>query len=125
MATMTRSYYDTFRNPTFTRSSDGGKMPNTGGWQDRHLAAIRVPSRSEENVGDMIGAWAQYADSHKARFESGIGQDYVLGPAWAGIGVSLLTLLNGECGRFDCGTLDGFIRDTMEAEGFNDDGTTR
>ncbi len=123
MTTMTRRYADTFLHPAFTRSSDGGKMPNTGGWQDRHMAALRFPTpgQNEVAIGNMIGAWARYADSHAARFDSGIGADYVLGPAWAGIGSHLLTLLNGDCGRFDCGTLDGFIRDALTAEGYNPD----
>lgn len=51
----------------------------------------------------------------------GIGEDYVLGPEWATIGRALLALLNGETGRLDCGTLDGIIRDTLRAEGTEDE----
>ncbi len=65
----------------------------------------------------MVQGWADYARTHRNRFESTIGEDYVLGPQWQAIGEGLLGLLNGETGALDCGTLDGFIRDTMEAHG--------
>jgi hypothetical protein len=41
----------------------------------------------------------------------------VIGDAWEEIGRAILVLLNGETGRLDCGTLDAFIRDTLESEG--------
>lgn len=116
-----RNYSHTFRYPAFTRG-DGGRMPNTFGWQDRHMAALRAPMEVESAVSDLIVGWAQYADRHRARYESGIGEDGVLGPAWAAIGASIRALLNGETGRLDCGTLDGFICDTLTAEGFDPDG---
>lgn len=112
------SYLPKLHHPAFTRVSDGGKMPNTIGWQDRHIAAIREPRGPEGAIIGLIAAWASYADTHKARYESGIGQDGVLGPAWQAIGENIRTLLNGECGRFDCGTLDGFLCDTLYAEGY-------
>lgn len=115
---MPKTYTQTFFQPTFTRA-DGGKMPNDTGWQTRHHAAITWPQNEESPLVSLIGGWALYADLHKARYESGIGEDGVLGECWARIGVELLGLLNGESGRLDCGTLDGFIRDTLTAEGHN------
>ena len=56
---------------------------------------------------------------HKARFESAIGEDYVLGPQWQAIGEGLRGLLNGETGRLDCGTLDGFILATLDENGID------
>ena|ERR1700690_2808897 len=99
------------------------KMPNTGGWQDRHDDAViqagqsRIPKPFESSVARMLGDWAQYAADHKARYESLIGEDGVLGPNWEDIGIALRGLLNGETGRLYCGTLDGFIMDTMRENG--------
>ena len=70
----------------------------------------------------MAKGFAQYAETHQRQFESTIGEDYVLGPEWAQIGKGILGLLNGETCRLDCGTVDGFIRDTFTANGFNDEG---
>lgn len=92
---------------------------NTGDWQGRHTAALVRPQNQEGPMAGMIHSWLDYADRHKARFESGIGDDYVLGPHWAAIGADLRQLLNGDCGRFDCGTLDGLILGVLKDEGFD------
>ena len=92
--------------------------PNTSGWQDRHDAAIMASTDGHEaGMVKMLKGWQQYATAHHSRFGSAIGEDYVLGPQWQAIGEGLIGLLNGETGRLDCGTLDAFIRDTMEANG--------
>src|SRR3990167_5950262 len=88
-------------------------------WGNRHLSAIRNPNKSEAGIVGMLRAWLEYADQHKARFESGIGEDRFLGPEWATMGKSLRTLLNDELGRLDGGTLDSIICEALTAEGFN------
>lgn len=103
------------------------KMPNTGGWQDRHTRAVTGSfalvqcSDNERAMGRAIGAWCDYARNHEARFGSKIGDDYVLGPAWARWGFALRDLLNGDCGRLDCGTLDTILHDNLADQGFNTD----
>ncbi len=95
---------------------------NMGGWQERHMNAVRTPTKAATRVMvGMIGAWLEYADTHKAKYGSGIGDDGVLGDYWAQMGVALLGMLNGDCGSLDCGTLDGVILDAMKAEGFDPD----
>jgi len=69
----------------------------------------------------MIKSWLAYADWHKGRHQSKIGDDGVLGMEWARIGCALRGLLNGECGRLDCGTLDHVIVSALEAEEFDPD----
>lgn len=68
----------------------------------------------------MVQGAATYADAHAKRYESKIGDDGVLGPAWCDILRGVLTLLNGEMGRLDGGTVDGLIRDMLQAEGFDE-----
>lgn len=113
------SYYINFYNPRFLNQK-GERMPNNG-WQDRHQAALRSPHMSEYGIVHLIAGWARYADVHRDRFESGIGEDGFLGPAWAAMGANIRTLLNGELGRLDGGTLDSFLCDTLVAEGFDPD----
>lgn len=100
--------------------------PNTGGWQDRHRLAVnseyRAPRWQEGSIVQAIGAWCDYAATHEVRFESPIGQDYVLGPAWARWGFALRELLNGNLGRLDAGTLDTIIHDNLAEQGYNPDG---
>jgi hypothetical protein len=97
------------------------KLPDTTGWQARHLSALRAPSTSERPIVAAFAAWIEYARAHEVRFHSGIGDDGVLGPAWAQWGVALRTLLNGDCGRLDCGTLDGILYHNLINQGFDPD----
>ena len=93
-----------------------GAPPN--GWHERHRDAVIAPASDKEMpLVFMLRGWAEYADQHARRYESKIGDDGVLGPAWESIGDAMRGLLNGETGRLDCGTLDGFILDTMRANG--------
>lgn len=85
------------------------------------MSAVNYPRGVEKPFIGMLTAWLEYADTHASNNESGIGEDYVLGPEWETIGRSLLSLLNGSTGRLDCGTLDGLIRSTLVAEGFAED----
>ena len=112
---MRLTYLNRFQRPNF------GTLPNTGDWQDRHLDALRSSDGSEQGIYRLLHGWATYADRHRARFELGIGEDYVLGPPWAAIGAALRNLLNGDLGRLDGGTLDAFICNTLAAEGFDPD----
>jgi hypothetical protein len=102
---------------------------NKTGWDVRHNGALGValgasmaiPKAQETAVAQMLRAWETYAAAHNARFESAIGEDYVLGPAWEQIGLGIRALLNGELGRLDGGTLDRFILDTLKENGSNTD----
>lgn len=109
------------------------KHPNTGGWKDRHQDAtafargaltVRSPNdgrRLEQAVAFAIQAWCEYAQAHQKRFESKIGEDCVLGPAWAAWGAALRTLLNGERGHLDCGTINTILHDNLTEQGFDPD----
>jgi hypothetical protein len=106
------------------RSTRKAERAGGNGWGERHARAMRnVGSQEgqEQGVVQMLRGWADYADAHFHRFESPIGEDYVLGPAWLDIGKGIRSLLNGETGRLDCGTIDGLILEIAEHNGFEED----
>lgn len=84
----------------------------------RHNDAIDHPKGFEVPIVRMLHFWEMYAVEHAKRFESPIGEDYVLGAEWQAMGEAIRGLLNGETGRLDCGTLDGYILQTMREQGF-------
>lgn len=68
-------------------------------------------------VRKLVLGWAEYADACRGEFDSTIGEDGFLGEAWKDIGEALLTLLNGELGGFDGGSLDANIRNFAKEQG--------
>lgn len=88
------------------------------GYWKRHEQALTAPNQVEGPIVLMLKGWLEYADHHENRYDSRIGEDGVIGPAWAEIGKSLLNLLNGELSRLDGGALDALIRNTLTDEGF-------
>jgi hypothetical protein len=107
-----------------TLTAKKGSLPgNSNGWERRHNAAVIAPVPTyEAGLVGMLKGWATYASDYTARYETPIGEDYVLGVAWQKIGEELRTLLNGELGRLDGGTLDSFILGTLRENGGNMEG---
>lgn len=95
--------------------------PVDADWRVNHLNALERPKEFEYPIVYGLHAWLTYADSHQTRYESGIGEDGVLGPAWESWGRALRELLNGDCGRLDCGTLDTILLQTLLDEGFKEE----
>ena len=95
-----------------------GKVTGQNRWGIRHYHSWRNPG-PKEIVVRMIEAAADYADWHKDRYESKIGEDGVIGKEWETIVRACLGLLNGELGDLDGGTLDGLLRDMLRLEGFD------
>jgi hypothetical protein len=84
-----------------------------------HHAAMRLPRAGfEAAIVGMLNAWLEYEITQTTRYQSEIGADYVLGPAWEAMGHAIRGLLNGETGRLDCGTIDGIICNRLRAQGF-------
>ena len=92
-------------------------IPDISGWEVRHRRAIE----GNHPVAQAMRAWCSYAETHREKFGSNIGDDYVLGPAWAQWGFALRALLNGDCGSLDCGTLDTILHDNLSDQGWDPD----
>jgi len=90
-------------------------------WGIRHVATWNSPLSAEVGIVHLIEGAATYADVHRERYESKVGDDGILGPAWEAIVRSCLTMLNGELGRLDGGTLDKLLRDMLREEGIEPD----
>ena len=109
---MSDVYLDRFLNPISKHTASD--------WMVRHKMAVLTPkSAFERALVHLLAGWLTYADAVKDTYGSGIGGDYVLGPQWSRIGAAIRGLLDGEAGRFDCGTLDSLLCETLQSEGFN------
>ena len=93
--------------------------PELGKQAEWHNAALEQPDKPEQSILEMIEGWRLYAELHYMRSDALIGEDYVLGPAWEAIGDALRTLLNGDLGRLDGGTLDRYLLTKMRENGVN------
>ncbi len=90
------------------------------GWVLRHCQAWTSPRTPREKaVRALIEAFALFADSYATETEGErqLGQDGYYHEHAVDMVKALLALLNFDCGRFDCGTLDRLIRDLAQASG--------
>ena len=87
-----------------------------------HRRARAHPGPFAREIAGMLTAWEAYAKAHKTRYESSIGDDYVMGEYWANVGLAIKRLLDGECGGLDCGSLARNITEAITAEGIETDG---
>ncbi len=78
-------------------------------WANRHNSALASPRGFERPVVHMLRAISAYRGLHLARYESDVMDDYVIGDGVKEIAAGLRTLLNGETGRLDCGTIDAYL----------------
>lgn len=88
-------------------------------WAAWHIHAINAPSPVEQPIVKLLQAWLAYASQHASTYDWPIGEDFVLGRYWQDIGEAIRGMLNGTTGRLDCGTLDGFILNTMAEQGID------
>lgn len=90
-------------------------------WKQQHNRALARPKPGfEAALVNLIIGVQGYAEVCRMQ-ERPIGEDGVLGPEWQSICLSIIALLNGEIGRLDAGTVDGFIRGLLKQEGMTDD----
>lgn len=83
-----------------------------------HLEAMRDPKPGfERALVTMLRGAAEYAETHRQRYESPLSCDYYIGENWHALGQAALALLNGDTGRLDCATVDGHLRALFEGEG--------
>ena len=87
------------------------RSPLGSPYRYQHCEALNSPNKFEQPIIHIANGLDQYAEQHKARYESPIGDDSVLGEYFKQIAEGLLGLLNGECGRLDCGSMDVAIRE--------------
>lgn len=88
----------------------------TPDWKKLHAQAMR-----DTPVGQMVVALSEYADMYRNRFESKLGDDYVLGEGWRDAVKGVMVLLNGELHGLDGGLTDRQLRHMLTTEGFDND----
>ena len=89
----------------------------TEAWKQNHIKAMVEPVRFEIPISSMLRAIQDYAALYRERFESTIGNDGVLGEGLKDMIQGLRVLLNGDCGRIDCGTIDSKLCELAERHG--------
>jgi hypothetical protein len=88
-------------------------------WGVMHVRTFQAPVRKEARaLVHLITGLALYADAHEGTYESGIGEDAVLGECWEEIAQGIRGLLNGVTGGLDVGTLDKLLSRMLNSEGF-------
>jgi len=85
----------------------------------RHHEAMLHPRGIECAIVALRSGLLQYAVEYFEGCE--LGKDHVLGEAWIEMARGFISLLNGETGRLDCGTLDGELRRWAERFGFEEE----
>lgn len=102
-----------------------GEAPTRPGFQPhmlRHNQALQFPRGIEHAIVALRNGLLQYGQQYSQRYEGcELGKDGVLGQGWLDMARGYLALLNGECGRFDCGTLDGELRSWALQFGFEEE----
>lgn len=94
------------------------KLDNANGWHTRHRSALTAPRGPETGIVHLLIGIERYAEEHKRRYESTIGDDGALGPAWGQLLDGVRSLLDGELGRLDGGSLWSHLDALARAHGF-------
>lgn len=120
------SQYDDRTSLELIGNSIRAALKRRESWATRYADAMVEGSmftdtalKQSGGVAQLVFGWAAYADAHRLRFGSMVGEDGFLGPHWGEIGVMLTYLLNGDIGRLDGGLTDTLIRDIAELNGID------
>ena len=90
-------------------------------WATRHNMAVVHPTKAEKGILDACYALEAMAEAHAERYATVISEDGVLGDYWLKILHGVRGMLNGETGRLDCGTVDGWLVRLALEHGFTDE----
>ncbi len=89
-------------------------------WLTRHNDHRDRPADPlERGLCATLDGLREIASAHVSRYESSIGDDYVLGEAWSDMWRGLRAMLNGEIGQLDGGEMDRELCELWESAGFD------
>jgi hypothetical protein len=92
------------------------------GYRARHYQATGLPMGFEGPIIRMLRALADYVDAYRTEWpDLRLGNDCVLGEAWAEMLRGFRDLLNGNLGRLDGGALDAAVCDLWAFAGFTEE----
>lgn len=96
--------------------------PEVPAYLTRHNQAIQAPRGFERAITALRAGLLEYGLQYGERYDGcEIGKDGVLGDGWLDLARGYLALLNGECGRLDCGSLDSEVRSWARKFGFEEE----
>lgn len=91
-------------------------------WGFRHSSAWYARPKEQREyetvIVGLVTSWAAIGDTCRKHGRE-VKSDYVLCQIFVEMGQQIISLLNFDCGRLDCGTVDGTIRDIARNEGFD------
>jgi len=77
---------------------------------------------TDKAILTMLEGFLAYPHEYNDAIGGKVGDDAILGPEWANIGMAIIGLLQGPTSRrLYCGLIDGQIREAIEAQGYNPD----
>jgi len=108
--------------PPVPARDEAPTRPGLQPYMVRHNQALQAPRGIECAIAALRSGLLEYGQQYGQRYEGcEIGKDGVLGQGWLDMARGYLALLNGECGRFDCGTLDSELRSWALKFGFEEE----
>jgi hypothetical protein len=111
-----RTCTDIVRGHTGALMRNVSKAADATGWRLRHCKAWSAPQNDAERaLRALLEAFALYADAYHAQNERALGDDGYFHVHAADMVRAFRAMLNFDCGRFDCGTLDKLISDIAQA----------
>lgn len=78
-------------------------------WRVKHNEAVRNPAGFEVAIMGLLLGLETYRVEHALHYAANVGDDGVLCEGVIDIAKGIRTLLNGEIGRLDGGTIDGYL----------------
>ncbi len=84
-------------------------------WRVKHNRAVLHPEAGPElAIISLLDGIEEYRFRHRIRYDSEVEDDGVLAEGVSKIAEGVRVLLNGEIGRLDAGTIDGYLVKLLE-----------
>lgn len=93
--------------------------PQITNWHEQHAKAFASYNGVEYAIRQCIEGFARYADAHQDRYDAPLGDDGVLGGYGYDMLMAIRHLLDGETGRYDCGSLCTLTSELAKAAGID------
>jgi len=102
-----------------TTDGDGRETVNAA--QHRGAAYEGRTNAQGRALAQMLRGWEAYAEAYQDTYDGQIGEDGVIGPYWAHVGLAIKRLLDGDTGGLDAGSIAANILVAIQEQGIPTD----